>query len=89
MVILRLQGFHYFADSRLYVLPKSYMENDVWTVKVSLGDPPRRLFFSFKQTIKEICTQFHNRRSTGGSSDIAPSASQELPGTETGLDANF
>lgn len=29
MVILKTQSFHYFADSRLYVLAKSYMKNDV------------------------------------------------------------
>lgn len=39
MVILRPQSFHYFADSSLYVLAKSYMENYIWPIKVFLGDP--------------------------------------------------
>lgn len=45
--------------------------------------------FECKKTMKEICTQFRGMRSTGGSSEIASAASQELLGTETGLDADF
>lgn len=57
MVILRPQGFPYFADSRLYVFAKSYMENDVWAVKVSLGDP-EDCFFHLNRPLKKSVRSF-------------------------------
>lgn len=60
MVILKPQSFHYFADSRLYVLAKSYMKNDVWAVKVSLGDP-EDWFFHLKRSLKKSVPSFITR----------------------------
>lgn len=39
IVILSPQSFHYFADSSLCVLAKSYMENYIWPTKIFLEAP--------------------------------------------------